>query len=81
MKTDQKPVNKKNKVSVGEVALTTIMFGWIAAALLGGGYMLNIVKLPAGSVKYIGAALVAYVFVGFIAITLLCAKFMLNKKG
>lgn len=69
----------KNKVKAGEIFLTLLMFGWIMAALLGGGFLLGFVELPAGTLPYIGGGLVAYVLVGFMVITHLCVKFMLKK--
>lgn len=74
-------IQSNPKIKFSEILLTTIMFGWILAALLGGGYLIGIVKLPESALTYIGGALVAYVIVGFMAITSLCAKFMLNKKA
>lgn len=67
------------KVNAGEIILTAIMFGWIVIALLAGGHLLGILQVPGKALHYVGGALIAYVFVGFITITHLCVKFMLKK--
>ena len=76
---EDQPTNYK--LIAGESALTAIVFGIVGVSLLGGFELLGLIKLPATVSHYVGAALIAYTVVGGIAITHLCVKHLLNKKG
>jgi len=57
------------------------MFILLVVALLGGAELIGLLELPARMQSYLGAALIAYVFVSGIVVTYLSAKQMLIKKG
>lgn len=66
-------------INFGEGLLTTLLFGWVAAALLGGMQLIGLVHLPTRAVPYIGGALLAYVVVCGMVITHAGVKFVVKK--
>lgn len=66
-------------VNFGEGLLTVLLFGWIAAALLGGMQLIGLVHLPSSAVPYIGGALLGYVAVCGMIITHAGVKFVIKK--
>lgn len=66
-------------VNFGEGLLTVILFGWVAAALLGGMQLVGLVHLPVKTVPYVGGALLGYVVVSGMIITHAGVKFVVKK--
>jgi hypothetical protein len=83
MKTEKqsKETKQQSKVAWKELFLSALMFILLVVALLGGAELIGLLELPARMQSYLGAALIAYVFVSGIVVTYLSAKQMLIKKG
>ena len=83
MKTEKqsKETKQTNSIAWKELLLSTLMFVLLVVALLGGAQLIGLLNLPVRMQSYLGAALIAYVFVSGIVVTYLCAKQMLVKKG
>lgn len=69
-----------NKLVAAEFALVVIVVGILVASFLAAVHLMGVVKLPDTLASYVGAALLAYMLVGFVAVVHFAIK-NITKKG